>query len=514
MRSSRGARMLKLSDLALRSDLRLGPILVSASRRLIEGPAGSINVEPLTMQVFVILLDAVGAVVTRTSLFEACWGGAYVGDDSLNRVIGKIRRAGDEVAPGLISVETIPRTGYRLTVPLVEENGTPATKTQDSRFSRRNLVLAGAAGAALLGGAGLYRRTWVSADERFDLLMKQARTALYQGSDENAPVVPVVEEAVRLRPNNASALGLLALVTSMAPVGTAGALPASHEKAADYAKRALSIDPKEPSALLARYELDTATLDWITRDKRLRQIVAIDPGHIPAISELVALLQSAGLNRESWNWNERAIAVQPQSRELHARRAMKFWIAERYDLADKEIDQARDFWPSSPFLWWVRFLILATTGRATAAKAMFDAAPPSRPPPWSALWRSSLPAMIDPTPSNLAQARQGCDNAAKASGGLAIQAVMILGALKQIDAAYDICDGFLLWRGSVVRAGDNRARQLGSDSGWRMSVQWLFTPPCAGMRADERFPLLCKAIGLSDYWKARGVSPDYLKTLA
>jgi hypothetical protein len=262
---------------------------------------------------------------------------------------------------------------------------------------------------------------------------------------------------------------------------------------------------------LALYELEAATLDWFARDRRLRQIIAIDSRHIPAISELVALLQSAGLNRESWALNERAIAIQPQSRELYARRAMKLWIAERYDAADRVIDHARDTWPSSPFLWWVRFLLLATTGRAAAAQAMFNASPPKRPAPWIAMWRSSLPALVEPTAANISRAKEGCDQAARAAGGLAIQAVMILGALKQVDAAYEISEGFLLWRGSIVRAGDNRARQLGSDSGWRMSVQWLFTPPCAGMRSDPRFPRLCQGIGLPAYWKARNVKPDYLQ---
>ena len=107
--------MLKLSDLALRPDIQLGSMLVSPSRRLVEGPGGHIHVEPLIMQVFLLLLDAAGKVVTRTQLFDQCWGGVIVGDDSLNRAIAKTRRIGAQVAPGLYEIETIPRTGYRMT---------------------------------------------------------------------------------------------------------------------------------------------------------------------------------------------------------------------------------------------------------------------------------------------------------------------------------------------------------------------------------------------------------------
>ena len=107
--------MLKLSDLALRPDLQLGPMLISPSRRLVEGPGGHDHLEPLIMQVFLLLIDAGGKVVTRNELFDQCWGGVVVGDDSLNRAILKVRRTGAHVAPGLFEIETSPRTAYCLT---------------------------------------------------------------------------------------------------------------------------------------------------------------------------------------------------------------------------------------------------------------------------------------------------------------------------------------------------------------------------------------------------------------
>jgi TolB-like protein len=114
--------MLKLRDLPLRSDFAVGPVSVSPSRRRVKGPAGEVAVEPLIMQVFLLLLDADGCVVTRDELFNQCWGGVVVGDDSLNRAIGKVRRIASDVAPGLFEIETIPRTGYRLIGPPAAED--------------------------------------------------------------------------------------------------------------------------------------------------------------------------------------------------------------------------------------------------------------------------------------------------------------------------------------------------------------------------------------------------------
>src|SRR5690349_4637407 len=107
--------MLKVADLAGRPDFTAGPLQVSPARRLIEGPAGRAQVEPIVMKVFLLLLDAAGSVVTRDELFGHAWGGVFVGDDSLNRAITRVRKIASQTAPGLFEVETIPRTGYRLT---------------------------------------------------------------------------------------------------------------------------------------------------------------------------------------------------------------------------------------------------------------------------------------------------------------------------------------------------------------------------------------------------------------
>src|SRR3954447_13340138 len=106
-----------LRDLAVRSDFQVGSLSVSPSRRLIQGPSGAANLQPLIMQVLLCLLASEGRVVTRDELFNQCWGSAVVGDDSLNRAITKVRHVTGQVAPGQVEIETIPRTGYRLSGP-------------------------------------------------------------------------------------------------------------------------------------------------------------------------------------------------------------------------------------------------------------------------------------------------------------------------------------------------------------------------------------------------------------
>ena len=84
------------------------------------------------MQVFLLLTDAEGEVVTRKRIFDEIWGGADVGDYSLNRTITMIRRIAAETAPGAFEIENIPRTGYRLLVDGL-------TELQDAKFSAVHL---------------------------------------------------------------------------------------------------------------------------------------------------------------------------------------------------------------------------------------------------------------------------------------------------------------------------------------------------------------------------------------
>jgi TolB-like protein len=106
--------MLKLVDLANRADFSVGSLRICPAQRLVEGPRGALNLEPIVMKVLLLLVDARGSVVTRNDLFSHAWGEVFVGDDSLNRAIGRLRKLTAEIAPGLFEIETIPRTGYRL----------------------------------------------------------------------------------------------------------------------------------------------------------------------------------------------------------------------------------------------------------------------------------------------------------------------------------------------------------------------------------------------------------------
>ena len=99
--------------LAEEARLRLGALTIEpALRRVAYDGGGAEIVEPRVMQVLVALAKAEGEVVSRDTLLESCWDGAVVGEDAIERVIGRIRRLAERF--GAFRLETVTKVGYRL----------------------------------------------------------------------------------------------------------------------------------------------------------------------------------------------------------------------------------------------------------------------------------------------------------------------------------------------------------------------------------------------------------------
>lgn len=127
-------------NLAREPEFTLGGAGVQPSSREIAFDGVRETVEPRVMQVLVALARRRGEVVTRDELIEQCWDGRIVGEDAINRCLAKVRRLTERMRG--VTLETIPRVGYRLADTAGSEAATP-------RRARRRLAPV-AAGLALL----------------------------------------------------------------------------------------------------------------------------------------------------------------------------------------------------------------------------------------------------------------------------------------------------------------------------------------------------------------------------
>ena len=136
--------------LAREPDFSLGGLTVRPSLCEVEAHGRRRRLEPKVMQVLVALARADDRVVSRDGLIDACWGGRIVGEDAINRCIGRLRRLAETCEDGF-SIETLARVGYRLTAAQVCEPSPVAASTASASGLRGAFALVV---AALAIGAG------------------------------------------------------------------------------------------------------------------------------------------------------------------------------------------------------------------------------------------------------------------------------------------------------------------------------------------------------------------------
>ncbi len=109
------------------SPFRLNQWLVQPALNRICGPEGDVQVEPLVMQVLLVLAEKPGEVVTRGRLLDEVWGDTVVGEEILTRAVSELRRVFGDSARKPEFIETIRHHGYRLIVEVCPDTGGPVT---------------------------------------------------------------------------------------------------------------------------------------------------------------------------------------------------------------------------------------------------------------------------------------------------------------------------------------------------------------------------------------------------
>lgn len=505
--------LLTTADLASRADFMLGEVLVSPSMRAVSGPGGNALLEPRVMQVLVILAEAGGAVVTRETLFRRCWGGVYVGDDSLNRAIGAVRRIVAEIGAGSVAIETIPRTGYRLTAASIGAPAEPAPRRP--RVSRR-AALAGsgaAVGAGALALAGWYFLGPREAPRSpaAGLHARGLDALRYMMPERDAEAVGLLNEAVRIDPGYAPAWATLALAyRRVAEDGPPAGSAAATQRAVAAARRALELDPNSSDAEAALALLRPSYRAWFAAEARLRRLLARNPDHGAIVSALAKLLFEVGRVRESVAQMALAMRLDPLSPSNYWRRMFGLWSAGDLIEAERVIDRGAELFPRNADIWFARFWLLTTSGRAREALAMArDAAtrPLGVPQSWFDRIMLGARAFETRAPADVAAMSAAYARAARETATGAEVAMLLASAFGRLDEAFAIAEAYFFDRGFTVPS--ERLTQGSFSPRNRRNTTFLFWPPAAPMRADARFAALTREIGLDDYWRRARVVPDF-----
>ena len=98
---------------------RVGEFLIEPPLNNISNGDKSVHVEPKVMNVLTCLVDNAGEVISKENLIRFVWADTFVTDDVLTRAISELRKVFGDDSKEPRYIQTIPRTGYRLIAPVV-----------------------------------------------------------------------------------------------------------------------------------------------------------------------------------------------------------------------------------------------------------------------------------------------------------------------------------------------------------------------------------------------------------
>ena len=109
----------------MQSDFQLGAWRVQPQLNSVTSDGKTIRLEPKIMGVLVRLAQRTGEVVPKEQLVQEVWRDTFVTDDVLIRCISELRKTFGDNAGRPTVIETIPKRGYRLLIPVQWGEATP-----------------------------------------------------------------------------------------------------------------------------------------------------------------------------------------------------------------------------------------------------------------------------------------------------------------------------------------------------------------------------------------------------
>lgn len=534
-RSRSGREEDRVIDLANEPDFDLGGMHVAPSTRELFGPSGREVLEPRVMMVLVVLAGHRGHTVSRDHLVELCWGGLIVGDDAINRVIGKLRKVA--AASGAFEIETITKVGYLLKelpldgaaakVPagagaaLAVEPVAPARKPEGGRTSIL-VALAAIAVAALGGAVWLWKPTRTAQpvaavasgtsaeDPVVEALVKQGLIAIREHSAVQVQQgVAQLQEATAQDPDSARAWGALALGYSVlwhrTPPEEQPAVIARANAAID---RALELAPAQTEALQARAAMTPTFGNWLAREAIERDTVRRTGGRSGTYPRF---LQFVGRNAAALPLIERAVAEDPGALYPMAGRANLMFALGRLDEADRATADLVRLWPRNYLAWFTRAYFLMYSNQADEAVRFIEDRekwPLEIPRAEMELVLQMARALASRSPAEADALIRTYDGLASKGQGYLQNAIRVSAALDRPDDAFRYAAILYLTPPDKLPR-ERFSGQQNYATGNDRHTDLLFMPPMDRLHGDPRFLDLLTRTGMVDYWKKSGTTPDF-----
>jgi DNA-binding winged helix-turn-helix (wHTH) protein/tetratricopeptide (TPR) repeat protein len=523
-----GARI----DLATQPSRTLGHIELVPSLLEVRVTGIAYAVPPRVMQVLVALLRAEGRTVSRGDLAESCWEGRVVGEDALNRVIGKIRRIANGPAQGSFAVETIKRIGYRVVVPNEPAGDVEVPVTFEAPIAaavsqpmgslraavpptRRKGIAIGAVLVLLAAATWHYASrpttpapAQAQADEPLVLAASDLETrglsAMFEGMPDRTLVgIDLLQQATKINPTDARIWGALAManVLSLADAD-AGSQPAIVQRVREAAGRAQAIDPKEGRSIAALLSLQPTFGTWAAKDIALqRGLARARPGTAPLIFQRTQFLIATGRIDEALTLANEVDRTSPFIPWIQATRINLLAAHGRFAEAERAADRAGEVWPRQRLIWFTRFYLAAYGGRPDKALALAQAGGPDNTDPREVEMAVKVArALVSRSPADADAVVAAYRRLAPVGQGFAEQAIRAAAALGRVKAAIDFAT--LLYGKALPtgRRGPTEPR-IGYQAMGDRNSAILFLPPANRLWQRPEMARIAEDAGLQSYWQ-------------
>ena len=271
----------------------------------------TVRLEPKVMEVLVCLARHAGEPVRKEELLQTVWPNTFVTDDGLKRSISELRRVFEDDAREPRVIQTIPKRGYRLLVPVEpivsvdQTNGAqPATiappnlEAPLARRRWRKLALLGAAALLLIAvGAAYVRKLRPSGpanSKAFDAYLQGnyhlTRAEWSVAEDDKHTAARYFQQAIDFDANFVPAYIGLANAHSQLALGSS--MDISIAKKA--AEKALALDSSSAEAWNILGHIKWIELDWAGAEQDQRRAKALNPKGAPCVCELGLFLAATG----------------------------------------------------------------------------------------------------------------------------------------------------------------------------------------------------------------------------
>lgn len=350
------------------------------------GPASTQRLEPKVMELLFVLVSRPNGVFSREELHRELWPDTVVGDDSLARLVFKLRKAlGDDEAKAPRFLETLPKRGYRLSLPSHEpaerppfpasqEEVLPDSAALPSTRWRPRLAM------ALIAVAGLAVLAWqagffsaaapaasapaVSAPAGAEAVVERANDFYFRYSRENnEAAIALFERLVGSHPDYAPAYAGLAnalvqrvmrwpeepqgkVYGSLRTALAAGHLqqPAAQrtlERAEALARQAVALAPNDAASHKALGFVRSASEDFAAALASYQKAVELDPNAWGALINIADVLEIQGREEEGLKHFEAAYAAMTRVYSQEITRVQPWYAATATAIGERHLAKKR-----------------------------------------------------------------------------------------------------------------------------------------------------------------------------